>query len=86
MIKLVISEPVVLGYFFLAQDARRALNGLQRLCRDLAVQPLPEPVGGRCWCLTGHAVDTSAQVLITTVVKRWNGTVFPEMLATSDGP
>jgi hypothetical protein len=41
------TDPLVLGYFLISQDARRALNGLQRDCRDLTVQPLAEPVGGR---------------------------------------
>ena len=71
---------MLLGYFIAAQDARRALNGLQRHCRDLTVHPLAEPVGGRSWCLEGHVCDSSDQVLITTVIKRWGGMVSPNPL------
>lgn len=63
----------LLGYFLVAQDARRALNGLHRHCRDLTVQPLAEPVDGRSWCLTGYAGDMSERLTITTVIERWNG-------------
>jgi len=68
----------VLGHFFVAEDARRALNGLQRRCRDLTVQPLAEAVGGRSWCLTGHVCDTSERLVVTTVIERWNGQIAPE--------
>ena len=71
------TDPVVLGYFLVAQDTRRALNGLQTHCQDLTVQPLVGPVGGRSWCLMGHVNDASEEVLITTVIERWNGKVLP---------
>lgn len=67
------TDPVALGYFFVSQDARRALNGLKSHSRDLTVQPLVEPFGGRSWCLTGHVSDTSERLIITSVVERWNG-------------
>jgi len=67
-----------LAAFFVAQDARRALNGLQKHFRDLRVQPLSEPVGGRSWCLTGYAGDMSERLTITTVIERWNGIIFTD--------
>lgn len=75
MTVLVIGDPVALGYFLNAEDARRALNGLQIHYRDLSVQPVPVPVGGRSWCLSGLAGDMSEWLSITTVVERWNGII-----------
>jgi len=72
------TDPVVLGYFLVAQDARRALNGLQRHCRHLTVQPLTEPVGGRSWCLTGFVPATLERLVVTSVIERWGGKVAPE--------
>lgn len=63
----------MLGYFLVAQDARRALNGLQRHCDDLMVLRMAEPVAGRSWCLNGHVRDTSETLMVTTIIERWNG-------------
>ena len=68
-----IGETSVLGYFLVAQDARRALNGLQRHCGDLMVLRMAEPLAGRSWCLTGRVRDPSEMLMVTTIIERWNG-------------
>ena len=79
---------VVLGLAWIGLSASPALAGpptyhkdvariLQTHCQDLTVQPLVGPVGGRSWCLMGHVNDASEEVLITTVIERWNGKVLP---------
>jgi hypothetical protein len=73
--RLAINE--VLGHFCVAQDARRALNGLKGQCGDMSVQPLPEPVDGRSWCLRGDVMDPSKIPAVTMVIERWIGTSSP---------
>ena len=80
------TAPVVLGHFLNAEDSRRALNGLQKHCRDLTVRPLAEPVDGRSWCLSGCLRDTSERLTITTVIERWGGEVFPVNGFVADRP
>jgi len=65
---------------------RRALNGLRTHFRDLNVQPLPEPVGGRWWCLNGHAGDMSERLTMTTVIERWNGLINTLTGDTAESP
>jgi hypothetical protein len=75
----------MLGYFHTPPGTPDVpLNGLQRHFRDLRVQSLSEPVGGRSWCLTGHMPDTSERLLITTVIERWSGKIVPEIMIRSD--
>jgi hypothetical protein len=69
-----------------AHDTRRALSGLRRHCRDLTAEPLSEPVGGRSSCFMGRMGVTSEQVLIATVIQRWNGKVAPRPLPFRTSP
>jgi len=52
-----------------------ALNGTARDWGDwITMQPLPEPVDGRSWCLRGDLMDTSERLADITVIerrKRW---------------
>jgi hypothetical protein len=72
-----ISDPVLV-HFFNAQDARRALNGLKGQCRDLRVQPMPEPLNGRSWCLIGTVRDTSDRMAVTTIIEGKKGKIVPQ--------
>lgn len=75
---------VMLASFATAQDARRALNALQRHCGDLRVRPLPETSTGRTWCLTGLTADPSEGLAVAEVMERWNGETAYKVGAVSD--